>query len=130
MTVQWSLVLAIAAGGALGAVARFLAMSAVGHWLGHGFPWGTLLVNVAGSFALGILVEIMALTWQPAAEIRAFLVVGLLGAFTTFSTFSLDVFVLAEGGARSAALGYILASVCLSVLGLFLGLRAGRLMLG
>ena len=83
------LLLAIAAGGALGALGRHFMMVQVGHWFGTGFPLGTIVVNVLGSFTLGVLIELMALVWSPSMEIRAFLTIGALGAFTTFSTFSM-----------------------------------------
>ena len=111
---------AIAAGGAFGAVARYLVMSWIGRLFGHGFPYGTLAVNVIGSFILAALVESMALAWSPSQEMRALLVVGTMGAFTTFSTFSLDVVTLAERGEMAAAGGYVLASVAVSV-GAFVG---------
>ena len=120
------MILSVAAGGAVGAVARYLVMTATGALLGSGFPWATLAVNVAGSFILGALVEAMALSWSVGMELRAFLVVGVLGAFTTFSTFSLDVAVLYERGAFAAIAAYIAASVILSVGGLFLGLALVR----
>jgi CrcB protein len=104
-------------------------MSGVGHALGAGFPWGTLAVNIAGSFVLGALVEMMALTWSPGEGLRAFMVVGVLGAFTTFSTFSLDVVTLYERGAFLAAAGYIIASVVASVAALFAGLAVMRAVL-
>ncbi len=116
------LLAAVAAGGALGAVLRYVTMSAVGHWLGAGFPWGTLLVNVAGSFAMGLLVELSALAWSPSPELRALLTVGVLGGFTTFSTFSLDVAYLVERQQALAAAVYAAASVALSVGALFMGL--------
>ncbi|MDH5749978.1 MAG: CrcB family protein [Rhodospirillales bacterium] len=78
------LLLSIAAGGAFGAVGRFLVMSGIGHWFPSVFPWATLSVNVIGSFVLGAVIEIMALVWSPSPEIRSMLVVGVLGAFTTF----------------------------------------------
>ena len=84
-------VLAIAAGGALGAVARYYVNIGTGVLLGTAFPWGTLFVNLIGCFAMGVLVELMAITWSPSAELRAFLTVGILGALTTFSAFTLDV---------------------------------------
>ena len=117
-----SMILSIAAGGAIGAVGRYLTMSGVGHWIGHGFPYGTLVVNIIGSFALGVLIEVFALTWSPSAEMRAFFVVGILGAFTTFSTFSLDVIVLIERGEFLSAASYIIASMVLSVAALFFGM--------
>ncbi len=120
------MLLSVAAGGALGAVARYLVMSAVGHWLGPGFPWGTLAVNLIGSFAMGVLVEVMALVWSPSEELRAALVVGVLGAFTTFSTFSLDLVVLVERGRAGAALAYALGSVGCCVGALLAGLQLAR----
>lgn len=121
--------LAVAAGGALGAVGRYLVMSGVGHVIGHGFPWGTLAVNIVGSFAMGVLIELLALVWSPPAELRALLVVGFLGAFTTFSTFSLDAWILVQRGATLAAAGYVAASVLLCVGGLVAGLHAARAVL-
>jgi CrcB protein len=109
------MILSIAAGGAIGAVGRYLAMSVVGHWFGSAFPYATLAVNVLGSFVLGALVEFMALIWSPSAEMRALLVVGMLGAFTTFSTFSLDVVILFERGALVSAGTYVVVSVIVSV---------------
>lgn len=120
------MILAIAAGGAFGAVVRHLVMMQIAAWLGHAFPWGTLTVNVVGSFAMGVLVEAAALFWSPGLELRAFLTVGVLGALTTFSTFSLDVAVLYERGAIAAVGGYVLVSVVLSIGALFLGMAAIR----
>ena len=90
--------LLVAGGGALGAVARYLVYILAGQLLGTGFPFGTLIVNIAGSFAMGVLVEGMALAWTVGPATRLLLAVGVLGAFTTFSTFSLDVAVLYERG--------------------------------
>lgn len=120
------MLLAVAMGGAIGAVGRYLLIAQIGQWFGSGFPYGTLAVNVIGSFILGALVETVALAWSPAAEMRAFLVVGILGAFTTFSTFSLDAILLFERQQLGAMALYIAASVCFSVLGLFLGMRLLR----
>ena len=126
---QSSMLVAVAAGGAVGAVGRYLVMSGVGRWIGHGFPWGTLTVNVLGSLMMGVLVEVMALAWSPSQEVRALLVVGVLGAFTTFSTFSLDVVVLLQRGALAPALGYVAASVVVCVAGLYAGLHLTRVVL-
>lgn len=120
---------AVAAGGAIGAVARYLVFVLATRVLGAGFPWGTLIVNVAGSFVLACLIETMALRWSLGQEMRAFLVIGVLGAFTTFSTFSMDVAVLYHRGALAAAAGYVLASVVLSIAAFFLGLALVRVML-
>ncbi|MCZ6453097.1 MAG: fluoride efflux transporter CrcB [Alphaproteobacteria bacterium] len=123
------LVLAIALGGAIGAVGRHYVSVAMTLLLGHGFPWGTLVVNIFGSFLMGVLIEAMALAWSPTAEMRALLTVGVLGAFTTFSTFSLDVAVLYERGASLLLAFYIVTSVAVSILALFAGLRLMRLVL-
>jgi CrcB protein len=123
------LVLAIALGGAIGAVGRHYVSVAMVLLLGHGFPWGTVAVNIAGSFLMGALIETMALAWSPSAEMRALLTVGVLGAFTTFSTFSLDVATLYERGATLQLAVYIVASVAVSILALFAGLRLMRLVL-
>ncbi len=114
-----NMILAVAAGGALGAVGRHFVNTAAVHLLGSGFPWGTLTVNVVGSFVMGVIIELSALVWSPGLELRAFLTVGILGAFTTFSTFSLDVALLYERGQLALAAGYITLSVTLSVGALF-----------
>ena len=120
------MLLAVAAGGAVGAVGRYLVVSAVGHIFGTSFPLGTIVVNVIGSFVLGALIEALALAWSPPPELRAMLVVGVLGAFTTFSAFSMDVVLLYERGALGQAALYIAASVILSIAAFFLGLHLLR----
>ena len=117
---------AIAAGGALGALGRHFVSAAALKWLGAGFPWGTLAVNILGSFAMGVLIETLALKGSASAELRGFLAVGVLGAFTTFSTFSLDVVVLAQRKELMLAGVYIASSVSLAILALFAGLAAAR----
>ncbi len=123
------ILLAVAAGGALGAVGRYLVISAVGQVFGTAFPLGTIVVNVVGSFVLGALTEALALAWSPSPELRAMIVVGILGAFTTFSTFSLDVALLYERGALGQAALYIGVSVVLSIGAFFLGLALLRSLL-
>ncbi|TDI67019.1 MAG: fluoride efflux transporter CrcB [Alphaproteobacteria bacterium] len=120
------LILVVAAGGAVGAVARYVMMSAVGAMVGAGFPWATLAVNVIGSLIFGLLIETMALFWSPGEALRAFMVVGVLGAFTTFSTFSLDVVVLYERGEFAAIAAYVIAAFVLSVGALFAGMAMVR----
>ena len=120
------LVMAIAVGGAIGAVARHYASGQVMRLVGMGFPFGTLLVNVVGSLAMGALVEVMALRWDVGPELRGFLTVGVLGAFTTFSTFSLDFVVLTERGQLGLAVLYAVVSMALSVAGLFAGMHVVR----
>lgn len=126
---QFQILIAVALGGALGALGRYAMVSQVSHafgpWLG-GFPLGTLGVNVLGSFAMGLLVEVFALAWSPSEALRALLTVGLLGAFTTFSTFSMEAVLLYERGALMQAAGYIAASVVLSIAGFVAGLALIR----
>jgi len=126
---QLQMIAAVAAGGALRAVGRYATISLVSHWAGHAFPCGTLVVNIIGSFAMGVLVELGALVWQPSPELRAFIAVGLLGAFTTFSTFSLDVVTLYERGALFACAAYIVVSVVLSVAAFFAAMSIFRAVL-
>ena len=123
------LLAAIALGGAAGALGRHFVAAGMVAWFGHGFPIGTLVVNVVGSFVMGALVETMALVWSPPLELRALLTVGLLGAFTTFSTFSLDVVTLYQRGEAAQAALYIAASFVLSVGALFAGMRLLRMVL-
>src|SRR5689334_11336309 len=116
------LVALVALGGAIGSVARYLLMQAVGRLHSVPFPYGTLAVNILGSFALGLTVGIIARVLPPhSSAIHAFVAVGIMGGFTTFSTFSLDVVTLLEQGNTLTALAYIAASVLLSVLALALG---------
>ena len=123
-----SMIIAIAIGGAAGAVGRHFVNIAMASLLGHGFPWGTLTVNVVGSLIMGLLVHLMAVSWTVSPEMRALLTVGGLGAFTTFSTFSLDAVVLYERGAIGAAAIYVIVSVVAAIGALFLGLRLGRML--
>lgn len=125
-----NMLVAIALGGAVGALGRHFVNVGVTSLLGHGFPWGTLAVNVVGSFIMGVLVETMALAWTVSPELRALLTVGFLGAFTTFSTFSLDVATLYGRGQPALAAAYVGVSVALSIGALFIGLKAARLVLG
>ncbi|MEM0924145.1 MAG: fluoride efflux transporter CrcB [Pseudomonadota bacterium] len=116
----------VAAGGALGASVRFL----VGHWalrlMGPGFPWGTLVVNVLGSLAMGVLAVVLMERAGAWARWAPFVMTGVLGGFTTFSAFSLDALALIERGKPGLAVIYIGASVGLSIVGLWLGLVWAR----
>ena len=124
------LVLTIAFGGALGAVGRhYVSAIANGFFSGMiagGFPYGTLFVNVLGSFLMGVLVEVMALYWSPPIELRALMTVGFLGAFTTFSTFSMETVLLYERGALGLMALYMALSLALCILGMFAGLFVVR----
>lgn len=122
--------LAVAAGGALGACARHAVNILSLRMMGPGFPWGTLTVNIAGSLLLGALVGYLALKGHISPEWRAFLVVGVLGAFTTFSAFSMDSVLLAERQAFGPLALYLLASVGGALLAFLAGIRVVRLLLG
>ena len=119
--------LLVACGGALGASARHITNLAALRIAGPGFPWGTLAVNIAGSFAMGILVAYLARrTGGTSNEVRLFVATGFLGGFTTFSAFSLDFALMWERGDQSIGMFYLLASVLLSILALFAGLLLVR----
>lgn len=119
----WTL-LQVALGGALGAVARFLTVHAALRAFGPAFPWGTLVVNVSGSFAMGLL--FVWLEMRGMMRLAPVLMTGVLGGFTTFSAFSLDVVRLWDIGAQGQAAAYATASVLLSVLGLWVGVAMMR----
>ena len=121
-----NMMFAVAFGGALGAMGRHLISGQLMRWAGGGFPWDTLTVNVVGSFLLGLLVEYLAQRWSATQEIRGFLVVGVLGGFTTFSAFSLDAVLLLERGSLIPAFAYIGGNVLLSIGGMFAGLLLFR----
>jgi CrcB protein len=119
----------VAVGGAFGSVLRYLVGVLTVRWFGASFPWGTFAVNVVGSFLIGLLSEMIARRFNASMELRVFLVTGILGGFTTFSSFSLDTMVLLERGAVTATVGYVLATLCLSFLAILAGLALGRAML-
>jgi crcB protein len=119
--------LLVGAGGALGAMARYAAGLLVGRMVTTSFPAATLVVNVVGSVAMGLLVGLLARfmpDWQEDA--RLFLAVGVLGGFTTFSAFSLDAVALIERGALAQAALYVGLSVVVCLGGLYLGLLVSR----
>ena len=118
--------LAIAAGGAIGALLRFWMSSGVYAVLGRGFPYGTLAVNVLGSLLMGYLYIIMIERLAVSAEWRAFALVGLLGAFTTFSTFSIETLNLLEQADYGKALGNVLLSVVACVAAAYAGVMLAR----
>lgn len=123
------LVIYAAAGGAIGTVARHLANVGFGRWLGAGFPWSTLFVNVVGGFLMGALIEALALRFDGSLEMRTFFATGILGGFTTFSAFSMDAVLMMQRGETAMAAVYIGASVVLSILALLGGLWLTRLVL-
>lgn len=117
-------ILQVALGGAIGASARYMTGIAAAHLLGKEFPWGTLIVNIVGSFLMGAIV--VALLHLNGNRFAPLLMTGLLGGFTTFSAFSLDAVTLYERGDVALAMFYVGASVLLSVAALFAGLTVAR----
>ena len=119
-------VLAIAGGGAAGAVLRFWTSSLVHARLGQDFPYGTLVVNVLGSLLMGFLYILLLERLSLGPEWRAVLLIGLLGAFTTFSTFSIETLNLIEAGFLLRASVNVVASVVLCIMAAWLGVILGR----
>lgn len=118
--------IAIGLGGAAGAVSRHYLSHYVSQRMaevfGHGFPYGTLSVNIVGSFLMGLMITLFAQKFSLSQEVRAFLTVGLLGGFTTFSAFSLETALLIERHTYGLAAAYVTASVLFAVGGLFAGI--------
>ncbi|GAB4269216.1 MAG: hypothetical protein Kow0065_19350 [Methylomicrobium sp.] len=126
---MFSQLVAVAIGGASGSILRFLVSNGVYQWLGRGFPYGTLAVNVLGSFLMGLLVEVLILQRvSMAVEYRAAILVGLFGSFTTFSTFSLETVYLIEQGHFGKAAVNIGVSVLACLAAVWIGLLSGRLL--
>ena len=120
-TVLW-----VALGGAMGSAARYGVNVWSGRMFGMGFPWHTLSVNILGCFAMGVLIELMALKLNAGNDVRSFLATGILGGFTTFSAFALDFAFLIERKAYGLAVAYAAGSVLLSLAAIFAGLYLVR----
>jgi fluoride exporter len=118
-------VAAVGVGGGLGSVARYLLSAALPA--GTGFPWAILAVNVSGCFVLGLLMIYVLEVWPPRRFLRPFLAVGVLGGYTTFSTYAAGVLTLLMAHAVGLAAGYALSSVLAALLAVWAGLKAGRL---
>jgi CrcB protein len=116
-------------GGALGSGARHAVNIGMGRWLGAGFPWWTLFVNVTGCFLMGTLIEALALKFNASNDLRTFFATGILGGYTTFSAFSLDFAFLMQRHEHMQATLYLIGSVALSILGLYAGLWLTRWLL-
>ena len=121
-------ILAVAVGGALGAVLRYEVVIGMSNISFIGMPTGVLSCNILGSFLLGILISWSMKDPLISENLRIFLQVGILGAFTTFSTFALEVFNMTEKGDYTIAMIYVVLSVILSIGGLFLGISFYRLL--
>jgi CrcB protein len=119
--------LLVGAGGFLGAVSRYLVDGWVSRATGGSFPWGTLVINVSGSFILGVLFAAAIERAILPPDVRAPVMIGFIGAYTTFSTWMLESWRLVEDGAMLAALANIGGSVVLGTVAVFLGLAVGRM---
>lgn len=119
-------IIAIALGSALGGVSRYLAGLAIHASLARTFPWGTLAVNLIGSAAIGLLWTSLAARGEGGEVLRAFVFIGLLGGFTTFSSFSMETLLLVEQQAYGRAVAYVLASTGLCLAGAWAGLSVAR----
>jgi CrcB protein len=115
------IITAVALGGAIGSVARYF-MSTLQSPVWTGFPYAIFIVNISGGFLMGVLTELMALKFSVSLEVRAFLTTGILGGYTTFSTFSLESALLIQRQAYVTAVGYVVGSAVLSIAALFCGL--------
>ena len=120
--------LAVAAGGAAGAVMRWLMASGIQRMAGGAFPWGTLVVNALGSFLLGFLFVWLIERSSASELMRLALTVGFLGAFTTFSTYSLESIRLLQEGALAMAFGNIIGQVVVCLLLTWLGVQLARVL--
>jgi CrcB protein len=124
-----SQLVAVALGGAFGAVLRFFVSTGVYQWLGRGFPYGTLAVNVIGSMLIGLLTEALILQRvEISQEYRAAILVGVFGSFTTFSTFSLETLYLLEQGHLTKAALNVMVSVSGCIVAVWIGLQMGRVL--
>jgi CrcB protein len=123
------ILLLIAVGGAAGSVLRYLIGGRVQHFAPHGFPLGTLFVNVVGCFLIGIFVR-QFMNIQTHNYMRALLMVGFCGGFTTFSAFSMETVGLIEGGEYPRAIAYITLSVLLCLIATFAGMSVVRVVAG
>lgn len=122
-------ILLVALGGAVGSVCRYLVGVGALRLMGPTFPWGTLAVNVAGSFAIGILAELVVSRFGASTELRLLLITGFLGGFTTFSAFALDAVTLFERGASLAAATYLILSIGASIAAAIAGIGLMRSLL-
>lgn len=119
-------IFAVAIGGALGSVARYLVAIGSGRLFGSDFPFGTLIINVTGSALIGVFTGLFATRWDLPPAMRIFLTVGICGGYTTFSTFSLDAWYLIERGQSIAAVAYMVLSVAVSLAALVSALHFVR----
>lgn len=124
---SWALYLAIALGGAVGATLRYGLSEWMQHLFGRAFPFGTLLVNILGSFVIGLLYGLIISGHLAANPWRIFVGIGVLGALTTFSTFSMDTVLLLQQGQLFKALLNVMANLVLCLTLTWLGLKLGTM---
>lgn len=124
----------VALGSALGGVTRWGMGEVFAHWLGRAFPWGTLFINLSGSFFLGWFATMLAQRWVPTGlswirpdDLRLLVAVGFLGGYTTFSSFEQEADALLRGGEEWASLAYLIASVALGLIAVRVGSNLGRI---
>jgi CrcB protein len=117
---------AIAVAGALGALARYGLDGWISRNAPTSFPWGTFAINVSGSFLLGLLFVLMTERYRPDPWLRSAVTIGFLGAYTTFSTFSLETYRLAEDGAYGLAFANVVGSVTVGLAAVYAGVVLGR----
>lgn len=122
---RWDVLLVIAAGGALGSLARWAVNEAMPHSPG-GVPWATAVENVSGGLILGALMVLILDFWPPSRYLRPFVAVGILGGYTTFSTYMLDTRSLLAAGRVPAAAGYLFGTLSAGLIGVGLGVMAAR----
>jgi fluoride exporter len=125
---RWDILLVIAAGGALGSAGRWALGQAFSTARGS-FPWATFLENVSGGFALGVLMVFVVDVWSPSRYVRPFLGVGVLGGFTTFSTYMLDTRALIDAHRAPLAAVYLFGTMAAGVAFVWLGIAAPRLLI-
>lgn len=124
--IWWQQLALVMAGGALGAAGRFWLSGALLRQLGHGFPWGTLAVNVAGSFLAGFLIIWLQDRGPSAIYWRAFLLVGMMGGLTTFSALMIECLVFSKSDRNDLMLLYLGVSLAAGMLAIWLGSRLGQ----
>jgi CrcB protein len=122
---RWDVLLVISAGGALGSLARW-GVGELVPWSGDGFPWATFIENISGGFALGVLMVFLLDVWPPHRYLRPFLGVGLLGGYTTFSTYMLESRDLLVGDEAATAFTYLAGSLVAGLTAVWLGITAAR----
>ena len=121
----WIRVAILSVGGALGVNARYWLGVWMSRWVSHPFPWATFTINVSGSFAIGFL-SVALDRWLPHPNVRLLVLVGFLGGYTTFSTFSFDSMTLWERGGVGLSLANMVGSVAAGLVAVGLGLRLAR----